>query len=71
MKVLIYGAGVIGSIFAGRLAASGQDVTVLARGKRLEELRQNGVVLSVPGENTAERIPVKVIDLLAPEDIYD
>ncbi len=71
MKILIYGAGVIGSIFAGRLASSGQDVTLLARGKRLEELRQNGVVLSVPGKNVTERIPVKVIDLLAPEDIYD
>ena len=41
MKILIYGAGVIGSIFAAKLALSGQDVTVLARGKRLEELKEN------------------------------
>ncbi len=38
MKILIYGAGVIGSLFAAKLFFSGQDVTVLARGKRFEEI---------------------------------
>lgn len=73
MRILIYGAGVIGSIFAGKLAASGEDVTVLARGKRLEELRQNGIVLShfMPGVNKNEIIPVKVIEHLAPDDLFD
>jgi 2-dehydropantoate 2-reductase len=71
MRILIYGAGVIGSIFAGKLAASGEDVTVLARSKRLEELQQNGIVLSKPGMNKDENIPVKVIDHLAPDDLYD
>ena len=32
MKILVYGAGVIGSIFAGKLAKTGYDITVLARG---------------------------------------
>ncbi len=54
MRILIYGAGVIGSIFAGKLAASGEDVTVLARGKRPEELRQNGIVLFMPSANKNE-----------------
>lgn len=54
MRILIYGAGVIGSIFAGRLVASGQDITVLAQGKRLSELSQNGIVLSMPGQRTEE-----------------
>ncbi|WP_373788296.1 ketopantoate reductase family protein [Jeotgalibaca porci] len=71
MRILIYGAGVIGSIFAGKLAASGEDVTVLARGKRLEELRQNGIVLTLPGVNKNEIIPVKVIDHLTSDDLYD
>jgi 2-dehydropantoate 2-reductase len=70
MRILIYGAGVIGSIFAGRLAASGEDITVLARGKRLEQLKQNGVVLVKPGEK-AEIMPVKAIENLAPDDLYD
>lgn len=67
---MIYGAGVIGSIFAGKLAASGEDVTVLARGKRLEELRQNGVVLELHGKK-AEQITVKVIENLTSDDLYD
>ncbi|AEV29564.1 ketopantoate reductase [Sphaerochaeta pleomorpha str. Grapes] len=71
MRVLIYGAGVIGSIFAGRLAASGKDVTVLARGRRLEELRHNGVVLSKPGAHSDEIIPVNIIEQLAPDDSFD
>jgi ketopantoate reductase len=58
MRILIYGAGVIGCIFAGKLAASGKDITVLARGKHLEDLRQNGIVLSMPGRNKKEIIPV-------------
>lgn len=71
MRILIYGAGVIGSLFAAKLSASGQDVTLLARGKRLEELRQNGIVLSSPGDRKEEIIPVKCIDHLAPDDVYD
>ncbi|MDR1957433.1 MAG: NAD-binding protein [Planctomycetaceae bacterium] len=35
MRILIYGAGVIGSIFAGKIADSGHDVTVLARRKQI------------------------------------
>jgi ketopantoate reductase len=34
MKILIYGAGVIGSIFAWKLTKNGYDITVLARGDR-------------------------------------
>lgn len=44
-RILFLGAGVIGSIYAGKLALPGQDVTLLARGKRLEELQQKGLVL--------------------------
>ena len=42
MRILIYGAGAIGSVFAGKLALAGYDVTVLARESRFEELRRNG-----------------------------
>lgn len=67
---MIYGAGVIGSIFAGKLAASGEDVTILARGGRLEELKQNGVVLAAHGKKV-EQIAVKVIENLTSDDLYD
>ncbi|HBL69554.1 MAG TPA: ketopantoate reductase family protein, partial [Firmicutes bacterium] len=71
MRILVYGAGVIGSIFAGKLAASRQDVTVLARGKRFEELRSNGIELSAHGVHRNEIIPVNVIDHLEPDDLFD
>ena len=38
-RVLVYGAGVIGTFYAERLAAAGEDVSLLARGRRLEQLR--------------------------------
>jgi len=31
LKILVYGAGVLGSLYAARLQAAGQDVTRLAR----------------------------------------
>ena len=71
MRFLIYGAGVIGSIFAGRLAAAGQDVTVLARGPRLEEIGKRGIILEGVFGGPKERIPVKTIAALDPGDIYD
>ena len=37
-KILIYGAGAIGSIFAGKLLRSGIDVTILARENRYNEI---------------------------------
>lgn len=71
MKILIYGAGVIGSIFAAKLYLSGQDVTVLARGKRLEEIKVNGVVICNPETKHKETAKVKVIDNLTPQMKYD
>lgn len=70
MKIFIYGAGVIGSVFAGKLAAAGHDVTVLARGNRAEEIRQNGITLIVPGKKE-ETFTVKVSETLAADDVYD
>ncbi|MEV3950585.1 2-dehydropantoate 2-reductase N-terminal domain-containing protein [Streptomyces halstedii] len=33
MKLLVYGAGVLGSLFAARLHEAGHDVSLLARGR--------------------------------------
>jgi len=38
MRILVLGAGVVGSFNAARLTEAGQDVTVLTRGRRLEAL---------------------------------
>ena len=43
MRILIYGAGVIGSLYAALFAEAGYDTNIYARGKRLEALRNNGL----------------------------
>ena len=43
MRILIYGAGVIGSLYATLFAEAGYDTNIYARGKRLEALRNNGL----------------------------
>lgn len=45
MKLLVYGAGVIGSYLAHVLCAAGHDVSILARGQRKEELTKNGLII--------------------------
>lgn len=45
MKIAIIGTGGVGGYFGGRLAQAGFDVTFLARGKQLEALKQNGLIL--------------------------
>ena len=71
MKTLVYGAGVIGSIFAAKLCLSGNDVTVLARGKRLEEIQRDGIVLNCHGSKKKEIVRVKVIGHLPPEERFE
>jgi len=71
MKTLIIGAGVIGSFNAARLKEAGQDVTLLARGRRLADLQEHGVVLEDfrTGLRTSTQVPL--VDRLNPEDTYD
>lgn len=68
-RLLIYGAGVIGSVYALRFAQSGLDVTILARGQRLEELKRDGLKYSDNG--TIKQIPIPTIEKLDHDDIYD
>ena len=44
MRLLIFGAGVLGSFYAVKLLAAGHAVTVLARGRRAAQRRANGLV---------------------------
>lgn len=44
MRILIYGAGVIGSLYAVLLKEAGYDTTIYARGHRLEDLRNQGLL---------------------------
>ncbi|MBD3191089.1 MAG: hypothetical protein GF308_10615 [Candidatus Heimdallarchaeota archaeon] len=71
MKVLIFGAGVLGSLYAVKLQQAGQDVTLIARGKRLEELKEHGVIIEnyFTKERTQRKVPV--VEKLKPKDDYD
>ncbi len=69
MRILIYGAGVIGSLYAALLSETEQNVSVYARGKRLESLKEHGLLYRRKGEvRTAE---VNVLQVLDPDDKYD
>ncbi len=70
-RILVIGAGVNGSICAVGLYNAGFDVTVLARGKRYEEIRDGGIVIEDPFKSTRSHTKVPVIDRLDPEDSYD
>lgn len=48
MKIAVMGAGAMGGYFGARLAASGQDVTLIARGAHLAALQENGLRLISP-----------------------
>jgi len=71
MKMLVYGAGPLGSVFAAQLCQGGHDIAILARGQRLADLREHGIVLQdvVTGQQTVTR--ARVVEELTPEDAYD
>ena len=71
MKVLVYGAGVLGSYLAHVLVRAGNDVTMLARGNRYKELAQNGLVVRHAVQLKTTEDKVNLIQNLKPEDIYD
>ncbi len=62
MKLLVYGAGVTGSLFSARLHEAGHDVSLLARGERLAALRRYGVQLAEADSPAVRRVPVPVVD---------
>src|SRR5882724_8027928 len=71
MNILVYGAGVIGSVYAARLQEAGYTVSLLARGERAVALRAQGIVLenASTGQRTTTR--VSLVEHLAPTDSYD
>lgn len=71
MRILVIGAGVIGSLCAARLSDTGHQVTVLARGQRNADLNEHGIVLedASTGQKTVSR--VGVAGRLLPDDEFD
>lgn len=55
MKIAIYGAGAIGGLLGARLAAAGEDVTLIARGPHLAAIQAHGLKLTSDGEEIVTR----------------
>jgi 2-dehydropantoate 2-reductase len=71
MKILVYGAGVIGTLYAARLQEAGHRVTILARNLRLAEVRRHGLVLEDVVTGVRSVTHVSIADRLYAEDSYD
>ena len=71
MKILVFGAGVIGCLYAAKLYEAGIDITLLARGETFENLQQNGVIINniLTGKQIAVKIPLT--QQINPADYYD
>lgn len=71
MKILVFGAGMLGCNLARNLFRAGKDVTLLARGSWADEIRQNGLRIKdkFSPRLSVSRIPV--VTELKPEDRYD
>ena len=71
MKILVFGAGVLGCNLARNLFRAGKDVSLLARGKWAEKIQKNGLRIKdkFSFRTSVSRIPV--VTELRPEDQYD
>jgi len=70
-RILVIGAGVNGSAVVTRLYNAGLDAKILARGKRYEEIKDEGIIIENPFNHKRSITKVPVINCLDPEDIYD
>ena len=70
-RILVIGAGVNGSLCAVGLHNAGMNVTVLARGKHYEDLRDTGIIIEDPFKNTRTVTKVPVINRLDPQEVCD
>lgn len=63
MKYAIIGAGGTGGILGFYMSKAGKDVTLIARGRHLEAMREKGLAVEKMWDQTTECIPVKATDM--------
>lgn len=70
-RVLVFGAGVLGSLYAARLQDAGSDVTLVARGGRFRDIVRHGLVLEQfqTGEQTTT--DVRVVEQIPADESFD
>ena len=71
MRIAVIGAGVLGSLYAARLAAAGQTVTLLARGDRLIQLQQGPNLILNEYNDARAAATIAVVATLLPDADYD
>ena len=71
MRVVVIGAGVLGSLHGARLAAAGHSVTVVARGHRLSELQRAPILITNDNSGVATAATVEVVPILKPDDDHN
>jgi 2-dehydropantoate 2-reductase len=71
VKILVYGAGVIGSYLAYELNKAGHDVTIRARGARYQDLKEKGLIIRHYVQIKTTVTPIKVVDNFGENDYYD
>lgn len=69
MKYVVIGAGGTGGAIGGFLSRAGKDVTLIARGKHLAAMRENGLKFETPDGNFT--IPVKACTMDEYQDAPD
>src|SRR2546421_6104908 len=69
MKICVYGAGAVGGLIAARVARSGHDVSVIARGAHLEAIRAGGLRVRESAKTEAYRVKAEADPArLGPQD---
>ena len=71
MRILVLGAGVIGSVYAGKLLQAGHEVILLARGSRLVDLQTQGLILQDAQTGDRSVLPVAAVSEPATDDPFD
>jgi len=72
VRVLVYGAGVQGSVYGAILAERGHEVSFLARGERARQLRSGGLTIhGVLGDRDVRLTRPVVVEALDPHDDFD
>ena len=71
MRILVFGAGVIGSVYGVKLLQAGHEVVMLARGRRLSDLQAHGLVLEEAKSGNRTVLAVQSVGEPAPDDRYE
>lgn len=73
MRYIIIGAGAVGATIGGRLAETGREVVLVARGPHAEALRTKGLRLTTADGERVHRLPVAAhpddLGALRPDDV--